>query len=311
MESGREEYHQPVLLKEVLDFFRVAPGRRYIDATLGLGGHTAAIIRGGGVVLGIERDTEELVVTRKTLAADLKFKIENLKIAEGNFRDIGRLAREKGLTQVDGVLFDLGMSSWQLEHSGRGFSFQKDEPLDMRMDAGLRVTAADLVNGLYEKELGRLFRKFGEDPWAGRYAHVISKQRQREPVRTSRQLAELIARAAGRPSGSGRRRHPATRVFQALRLAVNDELGNLKKALPQALELIKPGGRLVVISFHSLEDRIVKRFFADSRRLENRFAPIRILTPKPVTPTKEELARNPRARSAKLRAAEKVEVREG
>jgi 16S rRNA (cytosine1402-N4)-methyltransferase len=312
MESGREEYHQPVLLKEVLGFFRVAPGKRYIDATLGLGGHTAAVVKAGGSVLGIEVDSGSLALAEKILAAELKSQRSKVKIIGGNFRDIGRLAREEGFTQVDGVLFDLGMSSWQLEHSGRGFSFQKDEPLDMRMDAGLKVTAADLVNGLYEKELSQLFRKFGEDPWAGRYAHVISQQRRREPIRTSWQLAELIARAAGRPSGSGGRRHPATRVFQALRLAVNDELGNLEKALPQALELIKPGGRLVVISFHSLEDRLVKRFFSSQRGLAPHGGAaaatigLRILTIKPVMPPREELARNPRSRSAKLRAAEKV-----
>lgn len=307
------EYHQPVLLKEVLEFLQVAPGKRYIDATLGLGGHAAAILGQGGSVLGVDADRVELVLARKRLAADLKSKISNFKFAEGNFREIGAIAREKGFTQIDGVLFDLGMSSWQLEHSGRGFSFQKDEPLDMRLDTSLKVTAADLVNGLYEKELDQLFRKFGQDPWCKRYAHALVRERERRLIRTTKQLSDLVVRLVGNPPIGRRRHHPATRIFQALRVAVNDELGNLEKALPQALELIKPGGRLVVISFHSLEDRIVKRFLTDLHGLRGRlpagrqgFPLIRILTPKPVTPSEEELAINPRARSAKLRATEKL-----
>ncbi len=293
------EIHKPVFLKEILEYLAPVAGKRYIDATLGLGGHSTAILERGGEVLGIEADEAELLVAKRKLSG-----YSALKLVRGNFKDIGRIARENGYTEVDGVLFDLGLSSWQLEYSGRGFSFQKDELLDMRQDPTLAVTAADLINGLYENELAELFFRFGEEPRARRFARAINRRRELKPFGTTKELADLLVATSGLKYW---RRHPATQVFQALRIAVNNELVNLEAALPQALGLLRVNGSLAVISFHSLEDRIVKRFFKASLSpkpsVRNSF---RLLTPRPLVPEETELHDNPRSRSAKLRVIARV-----
>jgi 16S rRNA (cytosine1402-N4)-methyltransferase len=286
-------FHEPVLLKEALEYLNIKPGERYIDATVGGGGHSAAIIRRSGVVLGIDADQEAVKFAKKRLAAEFSSSKFQFSIIRGNFKNIGKIARDQNFYPVSGILYDFGLSSHQLEHSGRGFSFLKDEPLDMRFDPNLKVAAADIVNELSKDELTELFRKYGEEPESQKIALEIVKRRKTTPIETSKQLADLVSGVKGRRELI----HPATRVFQALRIAVNDELSSLQSSLPQALELLERGGRLVVISFHSLEDRIVKQFFAGSGRL---------LTKKPVVPSAEEVRENPRARGAKLRALEKL-----
>ncbi len=289
-----DEYHIPALLQETVDGLNIKPGKKYIDATLGGGGHTKEILSRGGVVLGIDLDPEAIE------NANLTLKTEHLKPAQGNFAHLKEIAEENGFTEVAGILFDLGVSSHQLEKAERGFSFNTDAPLDMRMDPSLAVSAADLVNGLTEKELYELFIKYAEEFHSRAIAHALVRARTLKPIKTCNQLAEIIVRARGK--GRGERTHPATRVFQALRMAVNDELNNLKNALPQALELLDKNGRLAVLSFHSLEDRIVKNFFKE----EKQKGFLNILTEKPIVPKEEETERNPRARSAKLRIAEKL-----
>lgn len=282
-------YHEPVLVNEVLEGLDVKPGGRYIDATIGDGGHAKGIMDRGGMVLGIDQDREAI----ERVSMRLKKEIEqgDLRTVQGNFDHIGDIARENGFNRVDGILFDLGMSSFQIEESGRGFSFQQDEPLDMRMDGDLSVTAADLVNALGKRELTELFRRFGQVERAPLVAGTIVEERKQRPIVTTTQLSDLVSRVNPRRG----RLHPATKVFMALRLAINDEFGNLERALPQACELLVAAGRLAVVSFHEGEDRIVKGFF----RLESgRIDEIRL---SPISPTDEEIARNPRSRSARLR----------
>ncbi|MGB9637359.1 MAG: 16S rRNA (cytosine(1402)-N(4))-methyltransferase RsmH, partial [Microgenomates group bacterium] len=236
------------------------------------------------------------------------------RLVQANFKEIESLARENGFDQVDGILFDLGVSSHQLETPKRGFSFNQEGLLDMRMSPELSVTAKDLVNVLNEGELAELFWKFGEEKYSRRYAKAIVHARKTKPILTGNQLAQIILQEAPKRGRFDRTpachrlaakqlagRHPATRVFQALRIAVNDELNCLRIALPQALRLLGSGGRLVVLSFHSLEDRIVKKFFLE----EEKKGVLKIINRKPLIPTKEEVEFNPRSRSAKLRAAEK------
>lgn len=310
------DFHTPVLLNEIVEYLNIKKGKKYIDATIGGGGHTAAILHRGGIVLGIDIDADAIGYTKKHFAAELKIKSlpaqagENLKIVQGNFKDIDVIAREHGFDKVDGILFDLGMSSWQIEKSGRGFSFQKDELLDMRADPNLKVTAADLINGLTTKELYELFTKFGEEKFSRRIAECVTKRRRVAPIKTTKQLADIVSEVYANVRGYQRGRtriHPATRVFQALRIAVNDELRNLRDALPKTINLLVPDGRLVVISFHSLEDRIVKDFMRMyANEDESGVNKLRILTNKPVRPTAEEIEKNPRARAAKMRTAVKL-----
>ncbi len=267
----------------------------YVDGTVGLGGHSEAILKSSspeGFLVGFEWHQESLERARERL----KPYEGRFIIVRENFAKLKEVLEELGRIPVDGILLDLGVSSFLLEGSGRGFSFLRDEPLDMRMDDRLTLTAKDLVNQLSPLQLEELIRSFGEERFARRIARAICEARRRSPIRTSQQLAEIVSRAV--PKGR-EKIHPATRTFQALRLAVNQELENLKRFLETAPEVLRPGGRLVIISFHSLEDRLVKRAFRSDERL-------RVLTKKPVTPSSEEVARNPRARSAKLRAAERV-----
>lgn len=295
-------YHESVLYKEVLEALLVQPNGVYLDATLGGGGHTKGILEKGGRVIGLDVDPEAINYVSEVLA----LKVENLKgrlfargervtLAQGNFTNLANVAENLKIAAVDGCLFDLGASSHQLETPERGFSLKREGPLDMRMDPDLTVTAADLVNGLNVGELYELFNKLGEDPNRGRIARAIVQARIKEKIERTEQLREIVEKVV--PTSRGV--HPATRVFQALRIAVNDELNNLRTGLQQATRLLRKNGRLVVISFHSLEDRIVKNFLHESKDLK-------ILTKKPLIPSREEVLSNPRSRSAKLRIAEKV-----
>ena len=290
-------FHKPVLLKEAIEFLAVKPGEKYIDVTVGGGGHSEAILKAGGIILGIDCDPEAIKSAREYLSSACPN--TSWQLARGNFKDLKDIAIAHGFTPVAGVLFDLGVSSYQLETPRRGFSFNLEGPPDMRMDPDLKVTAADLVNGLTENELAEIFLKFGEERFSRRIARAICRARKIRPITTTNELAEVILRARPR-RGKFDRTHPATRCFQALRIVVNDELNNLKAALPQTLEILKPGGRLIVISFHSLEDRIVKNFL----KLAANEGKLQILTKKPIRPTNEEVKLNPRSRSAKLRAGE-------
>lgn len=282
--------HLPVLPAEVLQYLDPKPNENFIDCTIGEGNHTMAILeRNGpeGKVLGIEADEEVI--------GNLKLKIENWKkriiLVCENFGNLKEIVKQTEFGQVDGILFDLGMSSWHLEESGRGFSFKKSEPLDMRYSLRNELWAEKILNCWLEVELEKILREYGEEKKARQIAKKIVAGRARKPIKTTDQLREIINKAGAAPR----------KTFQALRIAVNDELNNLKKALPQAWEILKPAGRLVVISFHSLEDRSVKNFFRSQSLID-----LKVLTKKPVRPTLEEIKVNPRSRSAKLRAAVKL-----
>jgi 16S rRNA (cytosine1402-N4)-methyltransferase len=305
-------FHTPVLLSEVIAGLAPTVGGAYIDATLGGGGHALAILAAcmpGGRLLGIDTDPAAL----KAATARLGPFANRATLVHGNFREIGRIARDAGFVNVQGILLDLGVSSHQLDTPERGFSFQVDALLDMRLDPTTGETAADLVNELDEQELADLIYRYGEERGSRRIARFIAEARRTQRIATTNQLAELVARALGGRRG---RIHPATRTFQALRIAVNRELESLEQALPQAVELLAPGGRLGVISFHSLEDRIIKLFFraeagkmpTEEQTIVETDAParLRIITNKPIAPNDEEQRANPRSRSAKLRIAERV-----
>jgi len=287
--------HVPVLLREALEFLDVRPDGTYIDATLGGGGHAEAILQRlqTGKLLGIDRDPAALAAARERLQGFG----ERLMTLHGNFAEMDVLHAASGLPPADGLLADLGVSSLQLEDASRGFSIDRPGPLDMRMDPTSGTTAAQLVNHLPERDLADLIFKFGEERHSRRIARALMKAR---PYRITTELAQVVTRAI--PSRAGLHHlHPATRTFQALRLAVNQELESLEGFLSKVLLVLRPGGRVVILSFHSLEDRLVKRAFQSWQR-EGR---ARILTRKVVRPGEEEVRANPRARSGKLRAAEK------
>ncbi|HSW48248.1 MAG TPA: 16S rRNA (cytosine(1402)-N(4))-methyltransferase RsmH [Candidatus Saccharimonadales bacterium] len=290
-------YHKSVLLDETIEGLNVRKGRKYIDATLGGGGHAGEIIEKGGIVLGIDTDADSLDFVQK----NFQFPISNsqLGLARGNFRDIDSIAKENGFEEVAGIIFDLGVSSHQLDVPERGFSFQADGPLDMRMDSGLSVKARDLVNSLTKRELVELFTKLGEEHKAPVIAEEIIRARAIEPIITTLELVAIVKRAA--PSNNFKI-NPATKVFQALRIAVNDEFNNLRESLPKAFELLETHGRLSVIAFHSLEDRIVKQQF----RKWDKNGLGQVITKKPIVPSDEEIKTNNRSRSAKLRVIEKI-----
>ncbi len=293
-------YHIPVMLKEVMDYLRPAPGQTFVDATLGTAGHAEKIlekIMPEGRLLGIDRDTESIEIARERLA---RFGA-CAELVHGNFMDIDAILGERGITKVDGILFDLGISSFQLSNPERGFSFQKEGPLDMRLDRESYISAYDLVNNLNEEEISNMLWTFGEERWHNRIARYLVAERQKHPILTTSQLSEIVTRAV---PGKYRhyRIHPATRTFQAVRIAVNRELETLKTAVEKAAAFLKPGGRICVISFHSLEDRIIKFSFRE-------FAAggtFKIVTPKPLTPTYDETKTNPSSRSSKLRVGERT-----
>ncbi|MHB0884300.1 MAG: 16S rRNA (cytosine(1402)-N(4))-methyltransferase RsmH [Bacillota bacterium] len=304
-------------MKEVIEFLNCRPGGIYIDCTLGEGGHTLEILaRIGprGKLLGVDQDTGALAIAAKRLETQgwvpspgptdtderdfTDSAGSSATLIHANFAELDVVLSSHAIPPVDGVLFDLGASSRQFDTPQRGFSYMHDAPLDMRMDAGQPVTAHDVVNGWDQAELARILFEYGEERWARRIAQFIIEARARRPIETTGELVEVIKAAI--PAGARRHGpHPAKRTFQALRIAVNDELEAVKDGLAAALRAVKPGGRVVVISFHSLEDRAVKRTFKEAA--EGRF---HILTKKPVTPSDAELNDNPRARSAKLRAVE-------
>ena len=304
MDKMSESKHIPVLLNETVDALSVKPGGRYVDGTLGRAGHTREIIARGGTVLGIDRD-------EAAIAAGERLKVEfegRLEVAYGNHGDLKRIANEKGWQEVDGILLDLGVSSPQLDEAGRGFSFLREGPLDMRMDRSRGISAADLVNGESAERLEEIFREWGEEPNARRIAKAIAARR---GFKTTIELADFIEKTVGRRGGH----HPATRVFQALRMEVNDEMGELERALEGGIELLAPGGRFAVITFESLTDRVVKRFFAEhvgkevslqqgGSEWKGSLPRAVAVTRKAVTATEAEVDVNPRSRSAKLRVIE-------
>lgn len=284
-------FHIPVLLKETLDFLAVKPDQWYVDCNLGGGGHTQAILELGGKVLGIDLDSE--AINEVSQKHQLEINTGRLILVQANFTQVGEIIAEHAISPA-GILYDLGVSSHQLDTSERGFSFSLGGPLDMRMDPTQGIPAANLVNGLHEGELATLFLKYGEESFAKPIAKKIVQTRKLRTIRTAEDLATIVASVV-RSKG---KIHPATKVFQALRIAVNDEINSLQQSLPAACDSLTTDGRLVVISFHSLEDRIVKNYFRNLVT-ENKAEQ---LTKKPVTPSDEEISRNPRSRSAKLRA---------
>ena len=301
-----EEYkHIPVLSNAVLEFLGPVSGGIYVDATLGEGGHAELILRAsspGGHLIGLDRDAEVLEVARRRLAAFGA----RVHLVHGHAMALRGVLESLQLGQVDGVLLDLGVSSYQLEDAERGFSFSHEGPLDMRMDRTAGETAATLVNRLAESELSALIQHYGEERWARRIARAIMRARRHSPLRTTRDLAAVVTQVIP-PAARPRRIHPATRTFQALRIAVNQELATLEQTLRSAMACLGRGGRLCVIAYHSLEDRIVKRTLQAAERSQlDAVSSARVLTPKPITVSAAERRANPRARSAKLRAAERL-----
>ena len=311
-----KEQHLPVLAEEVMSMLSPAAGSLQIDATVGGGGHTERILEAtnpDGRLLGLDADGAAIARVGHRLE---RFG-DRLLLRQANFRELRTVAPASGFDAVDGLLFDLGLSSFQLADTERGFGFRAGGPLDMRFDTGRGVPAAELLATLDASELTALLRRFGEEPYAPRIARAIVEARRTGPIVTAEELAALVERVAPHGPPGRRRIHPATRVFQALRIAVNEELDALEEALAAAVDLLRPGGRLVVLSYHSLEDRIVKRFLDAERKgcicppsvpvcVCGRLPRLRLVTKPSLTPTDAEIAANPRARSARLRAAERI-----
>ena len=305
--------HQPVMVDAVIGHMAVRRGGRYVDGTAGSGGHTAAMLRVSapdGLVLAMDRDAE--AVSR--LKERFRNETERCTVVQAAFSSIAERSRIRGWESVDGVLLDIGVSSEQLDVPSRGFSFGADGPLDMRMDRGGSLTAETIVNTWPEEELADIVRRLGEERRARRIASAIAAARRKAPIRTTLELSRIVETAAGGRRG---RLHPATKTFQALRMTVNDELGELERGLSEGLAILAPGGRMAVIAFHSLEDRMVKQFMvrhagrweslpAGGREWRGEEPRVERVTRKPVTPDADEVRRNPRARSAKLRVAQRL-----
>lgn len=313
-------HHTPVLLKEVLTYLKLEPDKFYIDCTLGGGGHTIEILKRiipRGKVLGLDLDSKALKAAQDK-AMKLKL-LANLILVQNNFKNLKQIAYDNGFSPVDGILLDLGLSSGQLQDQKRGFSFLAEGSLDMRFagDSSHDLTAYQIINKWSQKDLTRIFKDYGEEPLAAEIARAIITSRKKKPILKPSQLVAIISAIYKKHYHQKSRINPATRIFQALRITVNNELENLKLVLPQALELLDQGGRLAVISYHSLEDRIVKDFFATESKdclcpparptctCHHRRA-LKIITKKPITPSEEEILQNSRSRSAKLRVAEKI-----
>ncbi|NLM51378.1 MAG: 16S rRNA (cytosine(1402)-N(4))-methyltransferase RsmH [Firmicutes bacterium] len=308
--------HKPVLLEETLAVLAPQPGEIFVDGTVGGGGHSREILKKilpGGRLIAIDQDSNAL----QAAASNLRQYAHAITFVQRNFSELDKILAELGVEAVDGILFDIGVSSHQLDESERGFSYQADSRLDMRMNQNDKITAADLVNKLDAKSLARIIRDFGEELWAKRIAEFIVHRRETQgPIETTGQLVEIIKAAI--PAKARRRGpHPARRTFQALRIAVNDELNVLEKGLQTAIKALRPGGRLAVITFHSLEDRIVKKILQNAAAgcvcppglpqcACGQKPEIKILTKRPLQASMQEIKENPRARSAKLRAAMKV-----
>ncbi len=302
-------YHRPVLEREVVELLEPKPGHLIVDGTCGGGGHTEALLVGGADVLALDQDPDAVEHVSEQLARFGRRVI----VRQANFRQAGKVLDELGIRTIGGALLDVGVSSRQLENAERGFSLVRNGPLDMRMDPRNQLTAATIVNEYSAEQLTRLFRELGEEPAARRIASLIVKMRKTSPFRETLPLAREIEKLVSRHG----RRHPATQVFQALRMEVNDELGALKEGLRVLARRLQPGARIAVIAFHSLEDRIVKNFFRDHSQewldrpewpapQRNPNYDLKVVTPKPVEPTEDEQRVNPRSRSAKLRVAEKI-----
>ena len=296
------KFHTPVMLREVLEYLDLKPGKIIVDATLGTAGHSENILERilpGGGLIGIDRDEESLLIARERLS---KFG-SAAKFIHGNFVDLDTLLENLKISKIDGALFDLGISTIQLQDSGRGFSFQNEGPLDMRMDKDSYVSAYDLVNNLNEEELSTLLWNFGEERWHSRIARILVQEREKHPIATTLELADIVSRSI--PSRYRHRHyriHPATRTFQAVRIAVNRELEILEAAVNKAIAILNKKARICVISFHSLEDRVIKFAF----RKAEADGLINIITPKPLTPAQSEVVANPASRSSKLRVAERI-----
>jgi len=291
--------HEPVMTREVLDFLHPEKGGVFVDCTIGMGGHALALLEAGATkVVGLDRDPAALAIAASTLAS-YRHRVE---LVHSDYRAIESVLDARGIDRVDGALTDMGMSSYQLEAEGRGFSFQREDPLDMRMDQTAGPTAADLLRDAAEADIADVVYRFGEERYSRRIARAIVRARESSPIETTSQLATIVRRAVPRRGFS--RIDPATRTFQALRIWVNRELEGIDEFLKAVARRLSTGARLVVITFHSLEDRIVKHTLRALAQAEG--ARVRILTKKPITPQPDELERNPRARSAKLRAAECV-----
>ena len=317
LDSSEVARHKPVLVDEVIDGLAIVEGGTYIDGTTGSAGHSELIVERVGTsgrLLCLDRDSD--AITRAT--ARLAQWQEQCTIVQGSFADMVTIAGEHGIKNVDGVLLDLGVSSEQLGTPGRGFSFGKDGPLDMRMDSSQATTAADLVNGLSESELARIISSFGEERASRRIAHALAAERRAEPIESTARLAEIVGRAK---RGRRGRIHPATQTFQAIRMVVNKELDALRQGLEAGLEMLRVGGRMAVISFHSLEDRLVKSSFREHAGYReslqqggsvwHRKEPaVSLVRKKPVTASPEEIAANARSRTAKLRIAQRIEERD-
>jgi len=308
-EMGDFIYHRPVFEREVVELLQPRPGSLIVDGTCGGGGHTQALLESGADVLALDQDPDAVEHASNQLARFGR----RVAVRQANFRYAASVLDELGIPTIAGVLLDLGVSSRQLENAERGFSFVRNGPLDMRMDPRTKLSAATIINEYSEEQLTRLFRELGEEPAARRIASLIVKMRKTFPFRETLPLAGTIEKLIGRHG----RHHPATRVFQALRMEVNDELGALEEGLRVLTARLEPGGRIAVIAFHSLEDRIVKNFFRDHSRewldrpewpapQRNPDYDLKLITPKPVEPGEEEQRTNPRSRSAKLRVAEKI-----
>ena len=310
-----EFIHEPVMLRECLDALRIRPDGIYVDGTMGGAGHSgeiAKVLEPTGKLIGIDQDEDAIRAASKRLAPYE----DRVIIVRDNFRNIRQVMNEKNITHADGILLDLGVSSYQIDNPERGFSYMQDAPLDMRMDRRGSVTAADIVNGLPEKELSRILRDFGEEHFAGSIAAKIVREREKAPIRTTGELVRII-RSSIPKKFQDVGGHPAKRTFQAIRIALNDELAAVEDAIDDMIDLLADGGRLCIITFHSLEDRIVKNAF---RRNEHPCTcppdfPVcvcgkkpkgKVITKKPILPGDEEMERNPRAKSAKLRVFEKI-----
>jgi 16S rRNA (cytosine1402-N4)-methyltransferase len=308
-------YHQPVLSDQVTAYLGCRAGRDYIDCTLGGGGHAAQILEGnspGGRLLGIDWDPQAIRIARSRLKA---YRGRVVYVCD-DFSNVGRIARERGFAPIDGILADLGVSSFQLEDARRGFSFMAEGPLDMRMNPEGKEKASDLINRLPARELETLLRRYGEERWARRISQSIERQRHKGWISTTKELRDIVHSAIPASSRS-RRIDPATQTFMALRIALNRELDNLKTLLAEAPSLLKAGGRICIISFHSLEDRLVKQSFRMAERgctcrpdvprcVCGGKKTLRVVERKAVTPSQDEIRENPRARSAKLRVAERI-----
>jgi 16S rRNA (cytosine1402-N4)-methyltransferase len=308
--------HVSAMMHEVMECLACRAGGTYVDCTLGGSGHAKAIcekIGSEGRLIGIDQDRDAIANAKKILAPF----VANINLFHGNFTGLPDYLAQLGIAAVDGILLDLGLSQHQLEASGRGFTFQKDEPLDMRMDERGDKRAEDLVNRLSEAELTHIFQRFGEERWSRRIARAIVATRDRDPIRTTGRLVELVRQAVPARAAAAQKIHPATRIFMALRIAVNEELACLDRFLDTSVDVLRPNGRMCILSFHSLEDRMVKQRFRqwanpctcppDLPRCVCGARPkVRLITKKVVRPSQEEISRNPMARSTRLRCAERI-----